>query len=330
MISFPPISSTDELDALRADRARWLSPVSAIARAHGLPEAPLSDLGGGNLVIGAGDTHVIKLVPPLFAHELVAERALLERVQRAHPPLPIPTPTLLGAGERDGWTYLLLSRLPGSPIRARWGDVPKGERAPILRALGGFLAALHALPLTAPPALASAPPALASAPIDGSFASPWPAFVEAESAAYLERQARWGVAAEILAGAPAYLERARIGSPERVALLHGDLNDMNALIDEAPGGFRASGAIDFADGRCGDPLFDLITPALLIARGDRALFHALLDGYGLSPDERTPALQVKLTACALVHPFNNLTRYSSWGPRPAASLDELAAIMFPL
>jgi hygromycin-B 7''-O-kinase len=315
----PPIQSTDELDALRADRDRWLPAVSAIARAHELAEAPLSDLGGGNLVIGAGDRHVIKLVPPLFAHELVAERVCLELLKLGEraptwSSLPIPTPALLGAGERDGWTYLLLSRLPGSPLRSRWDEVPKGEREPILRALGGFLAALHALP----------------APPDGSFAAPWPAFVEAESAAYFERQARWGVAPEILAGGPACLARAQLDSPGRVTLLHADLNDMNVLIDETEGGFRASGVIDFADARVGDPLFDLITPALLIARGDRALFHALLDGYGLSPDERTPALQAKLTAFALLHPFNKLTRYTGWGPRPAASLDELTAIMFPL
>lgn len=80
----------------------------------------------------------------------------------------------------------------------------------------------------------------------------------------------------------------------------------------------------------GDPLFDLITPALLIARSDRALLGALLDGYGVSPSARDERLRSRLTAYAVLHRFNKLTRYLGWADRPIDSTEALGAVLFPL
>lgn len=208
----PMVHDEWELDALRKEPSLWRPAVSAILRAHGFADEPLTDLGGGNLVIGAGHDHVLKMTPPVFARELEVERESLAITLGA---LPIETPRLCAAGEHGDWTFCIVTRLPGSPLRERWGEVPDSERHSILYALGAWLRALHSL----------------EAPQTGALAAPWQAFVAAESAACVGRQARWGVPPEVLAGVPDLLAREDLTSLARPSILHADLNDMNVLID---------------------------------------------------------------------------------------------------
>jgi hygromycin-B 7''-O-kinase len=112
-------------------------------------------------------------------------------------------------------------------------------------------------------------------------------------------------------------------------LLHADLTADNVLVSHAAGRWWVSGLIDFGDALCGDALFDLVTPALMIARGDARLLAALFDGYGLPESERSPALRRRLAALALLHRFNDLRRYQAGSARAPRNLDELAATWFP-
>jgi len=311
MHSLPDIHDLAGLDALRAEVDLWQPAVAAVARAHGLPHDSLVDLGGGNLVVGAGNEHVIKLTPPVFAHELEAESDALSRISGA---LPIDTPQLCAVGMRDGWSYIVLTRLRGRTLRDCWGEVPSLERLEILRALGAWLAALHALPV----------------PREGALAVSWPTFVLAQTSLCGARQARLGLPPNLIAGIPDCLDGANLASASRLAMLHADLTDQNVLIDKLDGSWRVSGIIDFGDAQTGAPLYDMAAPALLIARGDRALLGALLDGYGIPAADRNERLRLELTALAVLHRFNDMTRYLEWTDPPPATLEEMGPVMFPL
>lgn len=310
MERLPIVETVAELEALRAEPARWRPSVAALARTLGIAPVPLVDLGGGNLVVGAGADHVVKLAPPVFAREIAAEVDALERVAGA---LPIATPRLVDAGARDGWSYVVMTRLPGRPLSACWDEVPAAALPGLLRAMGAVLAALHALPT----------------PSEGPLAVDWAGFVAAESVACVARQARWGVPPHLVEGIPRALARADVGSPCELRLLHGDLHGGNLLVAPGPAGCAPTGVIDLGDAQAGDPLLDLVTPALLCARGRAPLLGALLDGYGLEPASRGPALRARLLAYAVLHRFNDLTRYLGWAPEPPASLDELGEVLFP-
>ena len=268
-----------------------------------MPESELLDLGGGNLVVGAGLDHVIKLAPPVFAQELVVERLALDRV---HGRLPVPTPRVHAAGEREGWRYLVLSRMPGRSLFSQWPSLTDERKAPILLELGRALAALHEID-------------------SPEIGSDWKSFLAVEIPACARRQTDWGVPPNLTDGIESFARRHLEVETRRTPLLHADLTGQNVL---ATDDLRLTGIIDFGDAQRGDPLYDLVTPALLLAQGRRPLLAALFDGYGLASRNRD--LQLKLTACAAVHRFNPLTRYLGWAPRPPASLEELAGVLFPL
>jgi hygromycin-B 7''-O-kinase len=112
-------------------------------------------------------------------------------------------------------------------------------------------------------------------------------------------------------------------------VLHGDLTGQNVMIDRHNGAWRLEGIIDFGDARVGHPLYDLATPAILIAGGDAELFSALLTGYGIPHVDRIPKLRDQLMANALLHPFGDITRCYAAMARPPKSLDEVAEAIFP-
>jgi hygromycin-B 7''-O-kinase len=309
----PTIQTAADLDALRADVPRWRAAIDPLLVELGLADLPLRDLGGGNLVVGVGERLVLKLTPPVFGLELDAEHAGLAAAAAID--LPVPSPAVIAHGFWDHWRYLLLTRIPGRPLDDPELAVAPAARAALCHRIGAWLAALHAAPA---PALW--PPARS-----------WEIYREQQLATCIDRQARWGVPPAIVAAMPGWLAAADLDREERPrALLHADVHDGNVLCQEVDGTWRMTGVIDFGDSLVGDPLFDLITPALLIGKCDPVCMRALLDGYGLGEEDRGPDLVRRLTAFAIIHRWNDLTRVLRWAGRPIATLDELAAAMFPI
>lgn len=283
--------------------------MAALARAYGLPAEALQDLGGGNLVVGAGPEYVIKLTPPVFRREIDAEAAALALIGAA---LPVPVPRLVAHGEWLGWPFVILTRLRGRAIGACRDSVPAEDMRALLRTLGTALRALHAL---------AAP---ACAPGGG-----WAAFLARESIGCVARQHAWGVAPAIVEALPRFLAGAALAPPARSVLLHADLTHENVLVGQSGGRWKLTGLVDFGDAMTGDPLFDLITPALLIGRGEPALLAALLDGYGIPPAQRDAALRRRLMALAALHRWNDLSRFSRWCG-PVTDVEGLSRALFPL
>jgi hygromycin-B 7''-O-kinase len=303
----PIVTTVAELDALRARPDVWRPEVSALLGTLGFPDASLADLGGGNLVVAVGGDHVLKLGPIAFERELRGEQSALPIVANR---LPVATPIVLASGEIPGWLYVLTTRIPGNIAKTCWADVPLEAKESISFGIGRGLAALHALPV----------------PKTGPLAIDWNAWLERETRECPARQARWGVPLHLVEQMPDCIERAELGrSP--VVLCHGDVHDENVmLVNHERDGWQLSGIIDFGDSLSGDAVFDLVTPALLVARGERVLFRALLRGYGV---ELTPSLHARLVAYSILHRWNDLTRYIGWGGSQPRSMEEFGNVLFP-
>jgi hygromycin-B 7''-O-kinase len=308
----PPVASAAELDALRADRARWLPPVTALARELDLDPSSLRDLGGGNLVIAVGavpgqEPHVIKLTPPRFAAEVRAEEAALGALAGRSWPDGLVAPALEARGTLDGWTWVLLERLRGDTLLSLGTAVTPRDRIAIAGSLGRWLAALHAPPRPEVPALAGS----------------WRTYVEVERSRCIARQEKWGVPAALCAELQALLDGA--GDPASLpsTLLHADLHDDNVLCEVREGETVATGVIDFGDAIEGDPLFDLVTPVGLVARGDAAQVRALFAEAGQAAALDDPMLVDRFLAYCTMHRWNDLTRVRAWAPEALSSLDAL-------
>ena len=103
-----------EFEAFRGNTALWLPVATDIARQHSLlkgGEGPLEPFAeGSNLVAALGSQYVLKIFPPMLRHQLVAERASLRQL---HGRLSVTTPEIVVEGERDGWPYLVITRMAG-------------------------------------------------------------------------------------------------------------------------------------------------------------------------------------------------------------------------
>lgn len=312
----PPVASASELDALRADPARWLPPVTALARELDLDPSSLRDLGGGNLVIAVGavpgeEGHVLKLTPPRFAAEVRAEEAVLSALAGRAWPDGIVAPSLEARGTLDGWTWVLLERLRGGTLLSLGASVAPHDRVAIAGSLGRWLAALHAPPRPAVPALAGS----------------WGTYLDLERPRCVARQAAWGVPPALCAELQGLLDAAGDLSALPATLLHADLHDDNVLCEVRGETTIATGVIDFGDAIEGDPLFDLVTPVGLVARGDAAQVRALFAEAGQAAALDDPLLVDRFLAYSTLHRWNDLTRVRAWAPDALSSLHALCTAL---
>src|ERR1043166_2357909 len=112
MQSLPSFSNVAAYDAWRAGAPRWLPVAPDIALAHALPAPSHAFARGTNLVVALGDALILKVYPPQLAHQFVSERAALAQLAGQ---LSIAIPQIVAEGERDGWPYLVMTRLPAPP-----------------------------------------------------------------------------------------------------------------------------------------------------------------------------------------------------------------------
>ncbi len=231
---------------------------------------------------------------------------------------PVATPELLHAGELDGWPYLVMTRLPGASLEDVWPGAAAGEQSQLLAQIGALIARVHALD---PGPIAAISPR-------------WDDFLAAQRAGCVARHTRLGLPAPLLAELDAYLDRVAPAIPRATApvILTGEYTPANLLVTGRADRWQLTGLIDFGDVWCGAPDYDLLGPATFLAAGDPTRLRALLVARGYSPGALVPALRDRLMALLLLHRHSDLDTQlciPDWRGR-ARSLDELAALVFPL
>src|SRR3954451_7977308 len=108
----PPFAASETFRSFRADPPRWLPIALDIARSHDLDvSSPHVFSTGTNLVVGLGDHLILKIFPPLLRAQFVSERGSLTQLAGR---LDLAIPEIVVEGERDGWPYLVITRLAGT------------------------------------------------------------------------------------------------------------------------------------------------------------------------------------------------------------------------
>lgn len=300
---------------LRAAPEQWLDIASSLAARHGLDAArtrPVSE--GSNLVALIGDHSVIKVFPPFMRNQYESERRVLPHL---HGRLSVPLPALIAEGEVSGWPYLLISQLEGVSLDEVWPTCTHDARREILRALGGLIAEVQAVPSDA---LSMMPPE-------------WNEFIAGQARACAGRHRRLGF--PLWAQIDPYLQRTARALPTsfQTALLTGEYTPDNVLMSRAAGGgWHISGLIDFGDAMLGFAEYDLLGPSTFLAGGDAELVSALLEGYGYREPSSRRGLGERLMRMALLHRFSDFrvqVRIDGWQDR-ARSLDELRRLLWPI
>ena len=236
-----------------------------------------AELSGGTFAsvwratLADGREVVVKVGPPPAARLLAYEKGLIPaeaeyfRLVRDHAP-GVPVPSVLAVS--DGW--IITTLLPGRPLA--------GEDAPRARTeLGAAIAAVHEITGPRFGYLGDRP-----------SGADWPAAFTAIVAALRADAAEWGVPLPALDGV---VERHHdvLAAVTRPALLHFDLWDGNVLVSPSGG---LSGLVDGERYLYGDPLLDLVSPALF-RRIEQEPEHPFLVGY--RPDPFDAAARTRLS-----------------------------------
>ncbi len=232
--------------------------------------------------------------------------------------LGVATPSIVHQGELAGWRYLVLARVPGRPLQEVWLEIPDGNRQSIVRAVGEMIARLRSVPVDAVRHLA----------VD------WHRFVARQVATAAVRQREGGLARDLVAQIPAYLESAAVHLSERSepVLLLADITMEHVLVDKHGGSWRVEGYVDFGDAFVGYPDYELVAPGLDIARGEKRLLRELLLGAGYAEPDLNGALRRRLMAYTFIHRYVKLEDLMPAIPqaRQATEMEKLARVLWPV
>jgi hygromycin-B 7''-O-kinase len=316
MPALPNIQNIGEFQAWRADAAQCLPAALDIARRHGLPAGnPHLFTTGTNLVVGLGRDLILKLFPPMLRSQFLSERMSLGLLQGR---LSVPIPQIVVEGERDGWPYLVITRLRGVLGAEAWPALPEDAKERVLGQIGETIAEVQKVPIGE---LSAIEPR-------------WDRFMRQQIAGCRARHARLGLPPKYLDGLDEFLAEAAGLIPMNAppVILTGEYIPENFLLSQDRGSWRLSGLIDFGDVMTGWGEYDLLGPSAFMTAGMPRRVQRLLQGFGYSKADMTPALTRRLMALMLLHRASDPVRHiciEGWQQK-AHNLLELERLLWPV
>jgi hygromycin-B 7''-O-kinase len=315
MHALPNLPNSEAFKAWRADASRWLPIALDIARGHGLPHAgPHPFLTGTNLVVGL-DGLVLKIFPPVLRAQFISERASLSQLRGR---VSIPIPEIVHEGERDGWPYLVITRLRGMLGAEVWPTLPEDQKERVLGQIGETIAEVQRVPIG-----------------ELSRIEPrWEPLMQKQIEGCGARHRRLGLPPKYWDGLDELVRDAATLIPMNTTpvILTGEYIPENFLLSREGGDWRLSGLIDFGDVLTGWGEYDLLGPSAFMTAGIPRRVRSLFRGFGYSPEDVTPTVRRRLMALMLLHRFSNPVRticIEGWQEK-AGNLSELAEMLWPV
>jgi hygromycin-B 7''-O-kinase len=316
MHSLPSLSNFETFQAWRADASQCLPVALDIARSHGLPHAdPQVFSTGTNLVVGLDDRLILKIFPPLLRSQFVSERRALAQL-RGH--LGVPIPEIVLEGERDGWPYVVITRLSGMLGTEAWPVLPEDQKERVLAEIGETIADVQRVPVG-----------------DLSRIEPrWERFIAKQIEGCRARHARQGLPPKFLDGLDDVLRDAPTLIPLDAppVILTGEYIPENFLLNSEGGNWRLSGLIDFGDVMTGWGEYDLLGPSAFMTAGMPRRVQSLFAGFGYSKADIDFTMKRRLMTLMLLHRASDPVSHiciEGWQQK-AADLFELQELLWPV
>lgn len=290
-MKLPHLTDAESFRAFRSNPSQWLPIALDIARGHGLDiSAPHVFATGTNLVVGLGDKLILKIFPPLLHAQFVSERGSLAQL-KGH--LDLPIPEIVAEGTRDGWPYLIITRLAGTLGSEVWPHLPEAQKERLLRQIGETIAAVQRAPL--------GPLAL--------IEPRWNDFMRQQMQGCRARHERLGLAPKFLAGLDDLLHDAAklIPMDAPPVILIGEYIPENFLLGCRDGQWSLTGLFDFGDVLAGWRDYDLLGPGAFMAAGRPGRVRSLLEGFGYAKLDYV--LKRRLMALMLLHRASDLNAH---------------------
>lgn len=314
MHSLPSVTDIGAFRAWRADPSRCLPAALDIARSHGLSDAdPHLFTTGTNLVVGLGRDLILKIFPPMLRGQFNSERISLSQLRGR---LSVPIPDIVLEGERDRWPYLVITRLHGILGTQAWPALPEDQKERVLGQIGETIAEVQRAPVG-----------------ELSRIEPrWDQFMRQQIEGCRARHRRLGLPQHFLDGLDEFVRNAAIPLNAPPVILIGEYIPENFLLSDEGFGWQLSGLFDFGDVMTGWGEYDLLGPSAFMTAGLPRRVRSLLQGFGYSRADLTPALTRRLMALLLLHRASDPVRHigiEGWQQK-AGDLSELERLLWPV
>jgi hygromycin-B 7''-O-kinase len=316
MHSLPGLQDFKTFQAWRADASQCLPAALDIARSHGLPHAdPHVFSTGTNLVVALDDRLILKIFPPLLRSQFVSERMALAQL-RGH--LSVPIPQIVIEGERDGWPYLVITRLSGVLGTQAWPVLPEDQKERVLAEIGATVAEVQRVSVGE---LAGIEPR-------------WDRFIAGQIEGCRARHTRLGLPPRFLDGLDDILRDAAVLVPLDAppVILTGEYIPENFLLSSEGECWRLSGLIDFGDVMTGWGEYDLLGPSAFMTAGMSRRVQSLFSGFGYSKADIDFTMKRRLMALMLLHRASDPVRHiaiDGWQQK-VGDLLELQELLWPV
>lgn len=311
---WPDISDEEDFERWRSTSDRWLPIVIEIAqRANVDAVSPTSFKTGTNLVVDLNGAAILKIFPPIYAKQFAVERIALRQLDGR---LSVPIPQILAEGEDNGWSWLIITKLPGTVGSEVWPVLSEQERIAILGDIGRTIAEVQAVD---PGELLEMQPA-------------WPDFIKRQAEGCIERHGRQGLEASLLADLPTLLHAAPSVLPADVepVILTGEWIPENLLLTETSTGWKLAAVIDFGDVMTGWREYDLLGPSTFMCAGVPDRLQAFLEGYGVTAEDYDDAMRRRLTTLMMLHGASDMRGIAipNW-QSSVRTLEDLENLIWP-
>ncbi|MGY3078595.1 hygromycin-B 7''-O-kinase [Bradyrhizobium sp. LM6.10] len=312
-MTLPHFADAESFRAWRSTSSQWLPIALDIARSHGLDvSAPHVFSTGTNLVVGFGEKLILKIFRPLLRAQFVSERGSLTQLAGR---LDLPIPEIVAEGMRDGWPYLIITRLAGTLGSEVWPQLAEAQKERVLRQIGETIASVQRAPLGP---LAQIEPR-------------WDGFMRAQMLGCKARHTRLGLAPKFLVGLDDLLRDAPklIPMDAPPVILIGEYIPENFLLACRDDQWSLAGLFDFGDVLAGWRDYDLLGPSAFMAAGRPGRVRSLLEGFGYAKPDY--ALKRRLMALMLLHRASDLNSHvciEGWQEK-ANDLVELQDLIWP-
>jgi hygromycin-B 7''-O-kinase len=285
VLSLPDFTAFETFRAWRSDQSRWLPIAIDIARGHHIGSTRFQPFSTGtNLVVALDERLILKMFPPIHRSQFVSERGSLSRLSGR---LSIPIPEIVCEGERDGWPYLIITRLSGILGVDAWPAMAEEQKERVLAQIGETIAQVQRVP---PGELLEIEPR-------------WDVFMRRQIAGCKARHQRLGLPQKFLDDFDDLLRDASSLIPLDAppVILTGEYIPENFLLSCTCGEWRLSGLIDFGDVLTGWKEYDLLGPSAFMAAGRPRRVRSLFEGFGYAPADINFTLKRRLMALMLLH-----------------------------
>lgn len=271
----PEIKSEEDYRAVFANTDTWMPAMRVLCERHGLDAGDLRRTTLGSHVVFRTEDRIVKLFAGIWSEDFVSERAALANIRG------LPVPELIAEGELEGWPYMVMSFVSGTPALEVSEELGEEERIGVVRQLGEMMRQLHESPFV--PELATDWGALmkeriARADEHHGAEEPWRGWIRERLAGFEE-------------------------SPFDPVLLSADITEDHLLLSEEGGQWKITGFIDFGDAMMGHPHYEFVAPLCFYTFGQPKLSRVLVEAYGL---RLTAERADRLTTYCLLHEFGRL------------------------